>query len=52
MLLQVYTGTGAGSGLNIAQRNGQVYTLRKGWVIRLQDYWDWDEALEAVGLGE
>ena len=52
LLLHEYTGTGARSGMRVKQRNAQIYTLRRGWITEMRDYWDWDEALEAVGLSE
>jgi ketosteroid isomerase-like protein len=46
-------GKGKGSGVNVERFNGQVWTLRKGLVVRLEiGYTDREAALEAAGLRE
>ena len=46
------SGHGTGSGLSLSQPFFQVLTLRRGLVIRQDDFQDRAEALEAVGLSE
>ena len=41
---------GAGSGLELNQPIGQLYTVRRGRVVRQDNYWSWEEALQAVGF--
>jgi ketosteroid isomerase-like protein len=41
---------GRGSGVPVELDSAQVWTLRDGRVIRIDNYTDPDEALEAVGL--
>jgi ketosteroid isomerase-like protein len=43
-------GTGPQSGAPVSQRWGQVYTFRDGKIASVDNYWEADEALEAVGL--
>src|SRR5262245_52412673 len=43
-------GTGPQSGAPVSQRWGQVYTFRDGMIASVDNYWEADEALEAVGL--
>jgi ketosteroid isomerase-like protein len=43
-------GHGRTSGLELATRVFQVFTLRDGKIIRLEDFVDRAEALAAVGL--
>jgi ketosteroid isomerase-like protein len=45
-------GAGDGSGVPVIQRWGQVYTFRAGKIVTVDNYWNADEALEAVGLSE
>ena len=45
-------GRGAGSGAPLAQEHALVLFMRDGRVILSQEYFDPDEALEAVGLRE
>ena len=40
------------SGVEVAHRFGQVWTLRDGKIVRLCGYQDKAQALEAVGLQE
>ena len=42
--------TGRGSGVPVKLDSAQVWTLRGGKVVRVDNYTDRDEALEAVGL--
>jgi ketosteroid isomerase-like protein len=46
------TGHGTSSGIPVDQSIFQVFTLQRGLVIRLQDFIDRDEALQAAGLRE
>jgi ketosteroid isomerase-like protein len=46
------SGHGAGSGVSTSQSQFQVFTMRRGLVIRQHDFQDPAEALEAVGLSE
>jgi ketosteroid isomerase-like protein len=48
----VLEGAGAESGAPGTLRGGQVWTFRKGKVIRVDSYYTPDEALEAAGLRE
>jgi ketosteroid isomerase-like protein len=43
---------GDASGAPVTQRWGQVYTFREGKITGVDNYWEADEALEAVGLRE
>jgi ketosteroid isomerase-like protein len=45
-------GHGTASGVLVSQPLFQVFTLRRGLVIRQEDFADRDEALEAVELSE
>jgi hypothetical protein len=45
-------GHGAGSGVFISQHLFQLYTLRRGLVVRQDDFLDHAKALEAAGLSE
>jgi ketosteroid isomerase-like protein len=47
-----FKGRGKGSGVEVDARSHQVHTLRDGKLIRLDEYLDRDEALEAAGLRE
>jgi ketosteroid isomerase-like protein len=44
------TGRGKGSGVNVDQRNGQVWTFVRGKVARVDSFMSRAEALEAAGL--
>ena len=46
------TGKGKASGLPVDERVGQIWTWRNGLVWRTDTYFDFREALEAVGLRE
>jgi ketosteroid isomerase-like protein len=45
-------GRGRGSGLEIDARFYDVYTLREGKIVRMDQFTERSEALEAVGQGE
>src|SRR5687768_14937545 len=46
------TGYGTGSGVSISQRLFHLFSLRRGLVVREDDFQDRAEALEALGLSE
>jgi ketosteroid isomerase-like protein len=47
-----YFGRGKGSGLEIeTEMYHQVATFRDGWMVRLEYFGSWPEALEATGTG-
>jgi hypothetical protein len=46
------SGHGAGSGVSSSQPHFQLFTLRRGLVVRQDDFQYRPEALEAVGLAE
>ena len=46
------SGHGAGSGVSVSQPLFQVFTVRRGLIVRQDDFQDRAEALEAVGLSE
>jgi ketosteroid isomerase-like protein len=50
VLIASTSGAGEASGAPIAQRWGQVYTFREGKIAAVDNYWEANEALEAVGL--
>ncbi|HEX5956436.1 MAG TPA: nuclear transport factor 2 family protein [Solirubrobacterales bacterium] len=45
-------GRGSGSGVGVSKPVFQLFTLRRGLVIRQEDFADRDQALEAAGLSE
>jgi ketosteroid isomerase-like protein len=45
-------GHGAGSGVAVSESVFQLFTLRRGLVLRQEDFLDRSEALEAAGLSE
>jgi hypothetical protein len=47
-----WNGHGAGSGVSISQQGFQLFTMRRGLVVRQDDFVDRAKALEAVGLSE
>jgi ketosteroid isomerase-like protein len=47
-----FMGRGSASGAPVTQLVAQVITLRRGLVIRQEDFTDRDKALEAAGLSE
>src|SRR5262245_3770198 len=46
------SGHGSGSGVGVSKRVFQLFDLRRGLVIRQQDFLDLSDALEAVSLSE
>jgi ketosteroid isomerase-like protein len=46
------SGRGKGSGVNVEQRNGQVWTFVNGKVARIDSFMDRNEAFEAAGPSE
>jgi SnoaL-like domain len=47
-----WSGHGAGSGVSIGQQGFQLSTLRRGLVVRQDDFVDRQKALETAGLSE
>jgi ketosteroid isomerase-like protein len=47
-----WRGRGRGSGIKVDARYYEVYTLRDGKIIRVDEYTERAEALEAAGLSE
>jgi uncharacterized protein len=47
-----FRGRGRASGAEVQGRHFEVYTLRNGKVLRVDEYADREEALEAAGLSE
>jgi hypothetical protein len=43
-------GRGSGSGVNVSESVFQLYTVRRGLVVRQEDFLDRSEALEAAGV--
>ena len=52
LLTTEMSGHGAGSGVSIRQHVFQLFTLRRGLVVRQDEFMDHAEALEAAGLSE
>jgi ketosteroid isomerase-like protein len=52
VLIASTVGVGDASGAPVTQRWGQVYTFREGKITAVDNYWEANEALEAVGLRE
>jgi ketosteroid isomerase-like protein len=52
VVIAVLHGRGTGSGLEVARRQGYVWTIRAGQAIRFQWFNDPREALEVAGLAE
>ncbi len=52
LLIASTEGAGEGSGAPVTQRWGQVYMFRDGQIIAVDNYWEADAALEAMGLSE
>ena len=46
------SGRGKGSGVNVEQRNGQVWTIVDSKVARIDSYMNSADAFEAAGLSE
>ena len=49
VLIASTLGAGDSSGVGVEWRWGQVYTFRDGQISAVDNYWEADEALEAVG---
>jgi ketosteroid isomerase-like protein len=47
-----YTGRARASGMDMDWRQSVVYTVESGLIVRAEEYFDRDEALEAAGLRE
>jgi ketosteroid isomerase-like protein len=47
-----HRGRGRGSGIEVDARFYEVYSLRDGKIVRVDEYAERSEALEAAGLGE
>jgi ketosteroid isomerase-like protein len=47
-----HRGRGRGSGVTVDARYYEVYTLREGKIIRVDEFAERDEAFEAAGLSE
>ena len=43
---------GRGSGIKLDSPFAWVYTIRRGKVVRVEGFLNWDEALEPAGLQE
>ena len=52
VVLEVLRGRRRVSGIPMEQRFGHVLTFRAGRLAVSEDYFSWEEALEAVGLSE
>ena len=52
VVIACFRGRGRGSGVRVAERLYEVYTLRNGRVLRVDEFSDRDQAFEAVGLRE
>ena len=49
MLIASTLGAGDASGVAVEWRWGQIYTFRDGKISEVDNYWEADEASEAVG---
>ena len=47
-----FRGRGRGSGIDVEARSYSVYTLRNGKTVRMEEFIERHEALEAAGLSE
>jgi ketosteroid isomerase-like protein len=52
VVLVVVAGRGRGSGVDVSEERGNLWTIRGGVVVRWESFSGWDEALEAAGLTE
>lgn len=52
VVIACFQGRGRGSGVRVEQRLYEVYTLRNGRILRVDEFSDRDQALEAAGLLE
>jgi ketosteroid isomerase-like protein len=48
VVLSRQTGRGRASGAEVEMQHAAVITFAHGWAVRLQFYWDWEEATHAV----
>ena len=49
IVIACFRGRGRGSGIRVAQRLYEVYTLRNGKVLRVDEFSDRDQAFDALG---
>jgi ketosteroid isomerase-like protein len=47
-----FHGRGRGSGVETDARFYEVYTVRDGWIVRMDEFTERSDALEAAGLSE
>ena len=47
-----FRGRGRGSGLEVDTRFYELYTLRRGKIVRVDEFTELEEALEAAGVSE
>jgi ketosteroid isomerase-like protein len=47
-----FRGRGRGSGVEVDTRFNEVYTLRDGKIVRIDEFTEREKALEAAGLGK
>ena len=52
LILLRESGRGKGSGVPVEARLAMLLAFRRGRVVRHQEFSDWQQALEAVGLSE
>jgi len=52
LITAYFRGRGRGSGVEVDARFYDVYTLRDGRIVRVDEFTDRDDALEAAGLSE
>ena len=52
LVIACFRGRGRSSGVRVAERLYEVYTLRNGSILRVDEFSDRAAALEAVGLRE
>ncbi len=52
LVLFTMHGRGKDSGVEIEAKYAHLWTMQAGKATRFEGYFDWDEALEAVGLSE
>jgi ketosteroid isomerase-like protein len=50
LVLHTFVARGRRSGADVRQPAAQLHTFRGGRVVRWEQWWSWDEALEALGL--
>jgi ketosteroid isomerase-like protein len=52
IVIEVRRGRGSGSGVEVKQRSGVIWTLREGKVVGMQTDLDPQEALDAAGMAD